>query len=62
MPVVFPTGESELRHIFRQAEGHIADTPENRNLLLSVANDVLARLESDRYDHQRRHQRCAAEL
>jgi len=49
MPVVFPTGESELRHIFRQAEGHIADTPENRNLLLSVANDVSARLESDQF-------------
>lgn len=49
MPIVFPTSESELRHIFRQAEGHVDDTPENRKLLLSVANDSSARLESDKY-------------
>ena len=49
MPVVFPTSESELRHIFRQTERHVADTPENRGLLLDVANDVSARLESDQY-------------
>jgi len=49
MLVVFPTSESELRHIFRQAEGHVEDTPENRQLLLSVANDMTARLESDQY-------------
>lgn len=49
MPVVFPTGESELRHIFRKDEGHVVDTPENRRLLLDVANDVSARLESDQY-------------
>jgi filamentous hemagglutinin len=47
--VVFPTSESELRHIFRKAEGHVEDTPENRQLLLLLANDMTARLESDQY-------------
>jgi len=49
MPAVFPTSESELRHIFRQADGHVDDTLENRHLLLAVANDMSARLESDQY-------------
>jgi len=49
MPAVFPTRESELRHIFRVRAGHVEDTPENRQLLLSVANDKTARLESDQY-------------
>ena len=49
MPVVLPGTESELRHIFRDAEGHIPDTPENRTLLLRVANDPAAFLGQDRY-------------
>jgi filamentous hemagglutinin len=49
MAVSLPTSESELGHIFRKAEGHIADNPENRMLLLSVANDEASRLESDQY-------------
>jgi hypothetical protein len=49
VPADFPTSESELRHIFRKAEGHVEDTPENRRLLFQVANDELARLESDQY-------------
>ena len=49
MPVVFPEAESELRHIFREAEGHIPDTPANRALLLRVANDPTAFLGQDRY-------------
>ena len=49
MPVSFPTNESELGHIFREAEGHVPDSPQNRELLLAVANDESARLQSDQY-------------
>ncbi|WP_262240757.1 VENN motif pre-toxin domain-containing protein [Serratia liquefaciens] len=41
--------DSRLGHIFRNAEGHIADTPANRQLILDVANDKKASLGSDRY-------------
>ncbi|MGH9473703.1 MAG: RHS repeat domain-containing protein, partial [Terriglobales bacterium] len=36
---VLPAEESQLGHIFREAEGHLPDTPENRALLENVAND-----------------------
>jgi filamentous hemagglutinin len=49
MKVELPTSPSELGHIFRNVVGHVLDTPENRQLLLSVANDESARLESDQY-------------
>jgi len=49
MPIVFPTSESELRHIFRNKAGHTEDTPQNRSLLLDIANDMSSRLESDQY-------------
>ena len=52
MSASFPTGESELRHIFRQAEGHVTDTPENRGLLLEVANDEKASLTPDQYGNE----------
>ena len=47
--IVFPATESMLMHIFRDAEGHVSDTPENRLLLLDVANDHEAQLKSDKY-------------
>ncbi len=49
MSVSLPTRESELRHIFCDRSGHVEDTPENRELLVELANDVTARLESDQY-------------
>ena len=49
MPVNLPVAQSELRHIFRPSEGLIKDTPENRTLLLEVANDPASRLESDQH-------------
>ncbi len=49
MAIVLPVAVSELAHIFREAEGHIADTPENRALLLEVANDPAGSLSTDRY-------------
>jgi len=49
MSVSLPTRDSELRHIFSDRSGHIEDTPENRELLVRLANDVTARLESDQH-------------
>ena len=45
----FPTQESQLRHIFRDAEGHIPDTPSNRQLLKDVANNPKTTLGTDRF-------------
>lgn len=45
----FPANESQTKHIFRNAEGHIPDTPENRALLQSVADDPANSLGSDRF-------------
>lgn len=45
----FPTNESQLRHIFRNAEGHLSDTPENRKLLQSVADDSGNNLGTDKF-------------
>ena len=33
-----PANDSQLKHIFRKAEGHLPDTPENRQLVTKVAN------------------------
>ncbi len=40
---------SMIGHIFRDAEGHVADTAANRELLQSVANDPAASLGADQY-------------
>lgn len=45
--IKLPTEESQLNHIFRDAEGHLQDTPENRQLLLEVANDKALHLGKD---------------
>lgn len=34
-----PSNDAQIKHILRKAEGHIEDTPENRALLESVANN-----------------------
>lgn len=34
-----PKNDSQIKHLFRKKEGHLQDTPENRALLLRVAND-----------------------
>jgi len=41
--------EGRLGHIFRDAEGHLLDTPANRALLVDVANNRAARLGKDRF-------------
>lgn len=37
--IVLPEQEAQLKHIFRDKEGHLTDTPENRQLVLDVAID-----------------------
>lgn len=41
--------ESRIGHIFRDAEGHIPDTPQNRELLIELANDKFSILGPDRH-------------
>ena len=41
--------EARAGHIFRDAPGHLLDTPENRRLLWETANDPAHRLGRDRY-------------
>lgn len=45
----FPKNDSQIKHLSRKKEGHIADTPENRELLLRVCNDENNYLGTDRY-------------
>ena len=52
MAVVLPTNVSVLGHIFREDEGHVPDTPENRELLLAVANDPGSRVGGDQYGNE----------
>lgn len=33
-----PTNDSQIKHMFRNAEGHLPNTPENHNLIETVAN------------------------
>jgi hypothetical protein len=41
--------ERRLRHIFRDAPGHLTDTPANRQLLLALVTDDLNRIGNDRF-------------
>lgn len=38
--IKLPVNDAQLKHILRNAEGHLPDTPENRRLLEELANDV----------------------
>jgi RHS repeat-associated protein len=44
-----PKEAAQLRHIFRDAAGHLPDTPANRELLEVVANDQSAKLGTDKF-------------
>ena len=37
--ISLPDNDAQLKHIFRKEAGHLPDTPENRKLLLDLAND-----------------------
>lgn len=38
--VRLPENDAQLKHIFRKSEGHLEDSPGNRQLLQDLANDM----------------------
>ena len=47
-----PTKDSQLKHIFRNAEGHLPDTLENRELIENVANNSANYKGKDKYGNE----------
>jgi len=47
--VQIPENPAQVRHIFRNADGHIFDTPQNRAMLINLANDKQKVLGNDRH-------------
>ena len=47
-----PPNDSQLKHIFRNAEGHLPDTPENRELVTNMANKPANYIGMDKYGNQ----------
>ena len=45
----FPNNPGQVNHIFRDAPGHLLDTPANRQLLLRVADDPATTLGTNRW-------------
>ena len=45
----FPENPGQIEHIFRNAEGHLPDTPANRQLLQQVADDPSTTLGTDKF-------------
>ncbi|MBQ7523385.1 MAG: hypothetical protein IJT07_02565 [Oscillospiraceae bacterium] len=37
--VFLPQNDSQIKHIFTNKDGHLPDTPENRQLIFDLAND-----------------------
>ena len=45
--VRMPQNDSQIKHIMREDEGHLIDTPENRRLLIELANNSSAHIGKD---------------
>ena len=48
----FPPNDSQIKHIFRPKEGHLSDTPENRKLIETTANDPANYKGKDKYGNE----------
>ena len=47
--IKLPQNDAQIKHIFEEREGHLADTPENRELLINLANDSNAYMGKDKF-------------
>ena len=47
--IKMPRNDSQLKHIFREDEGHLPDTPENRKMVSDLANDDRYYVGKDKY-------------
>ncbi|MDO4962039.1 MAG: hypothetical protein Q4E57_09390 [Eubacteriales bacterium] len=50
--VKLPPNDSQLKHIFRDEEGHLPDTPENRKMVQELANDKRFHRGKDQYGNE----------
>ena len=50
--IKMPENEAQLKHIFRDDEGHLPDTPENRQIISDLANDVKCYAGKDKYGNE----------
>ncbi|MEG0415787.1 MAG: hypothetical protein RR565_06585 [Erysipelothrix sp.] len=48
----WPEGDSQLKHIFGDRQGHIPDTPGNRTLLENLSNNMKNYLGVDQHGNQ----------
>ncbi len=44
--------DNRVQHIFRDAEGHVLDTPANREMLLGITKEASSYLGSDQFGNQ----------
>ena len=49
---IFPENDAQIKHIFRDKEGHVLDTPENRKMLSDIANNETFYKGTDRYGNR----------
>lgn len=47
--VKFPQNEAQIKHFMRIGEGHLPDTPENRKMLIELANNKKFHMGRDKY-------------
>ena len=45
--IKLPDNDSQLKHILRNGEGHLPDTPDNRKRLIDLANNIKTHIGKD---------------